>query len=81
MERYQVIMKDLHPDEEGGLCQQCHQGMFLEKEDNLAAILQSQQFEQLLKTNATTSEGQEYVAEKLQDKQTLYSLILSCSVL
>jgi hypothetical protein len=55
-------MKDLHPDE-GGLCQPYHQGIFLEKEDNLAAILQSQQFQQLLKTDATTSEGQQNVAE------------------
>jgi hypothetical protein len=38
--------------------------MFPEKEDDLAAILQSQQFQQLLKTDATTtSEGQQYVAE------------------
>ncbi len=37
--------------------------MFLEREDNLAAILQSQQFQQLLKTDAITSEGQQNVAE------------------
>jgi hypothetical protein len=55
-------MKDLHP-EEGGLCQPYHQGMFPEKEDYLAAILQSQQFQQLLKIDATSIEGQQYVAE------------------
>jgi hypothetical protein len=56
-ERNQVNIKDLHPDE-GGLRQPYHQGMFPNKDDNLSAILQSQEFQQLLKTAATTSDRQ-----------------------
>ncbi len=55
-------MKALHP-EDGGLHEPYHRGMFPSADHKLTTILQSDEFQQLLKTNATTSEGQDQVAQ------------------
>ncbi len=68
-DRYQVNMKDLHP-EDGGLRQPYYWGMFPNKDDKLSSILQSDQFQQLLKTDATTRERQQNIAKYFEvDKQ------------
>jgi hypothetical protein len=86
--RNKVIMKALHP-EDSGLCQPYHWGMFPSADHKLTTILQSDEFQQLLKTDATTSERQYYIAkyfgvhEQWESKKqtTLYIPITSCSVL
>ncbi len=79
-------MKVLHPEQtEINWLVYC--GMFLEDIAQLTTRLQSEQFQQLLKTDATTFNGQDFVAEyfkvsdqwKNKKKQTHYFPILSCS--
>ncbi len=75
-----------HP-EQTELNRLVYRGTFLEDVTQLTTCLQSEQFQQLLKTDATTFNGQEYVAEyfkvseqwKNNKKQTHYLPILSCS--
>jgi hypothetical protein len=55
-------MKVLHP-EQTELDRLVYHGMFLEKITQLTSHLQTEQFQKLLKTDATTINGQEYVAE------------------
>jgi hypothetical protein len=57
-----VRMKVLHP-EQTELNQLVYRGIFLEGFTQLRTGLQSEQFRQLLKTDASTFDGQEYVAE------------------
>jgi hypothetical protein len=55
-------MKVLHP-KQTELIQTVYRGMFPDEIAKLTTCLQSDQFQQLLKTDATTINGQEYVAE------------------
>ena len=78
-------MKVLHP-EQTELYQLVYCGMFLEEITQLTTHLQTEQLQKLLKTDATTINGQEYVAEYFKvseqwkkKKQTHYLPILSCS--
>jgi hypothetical protein len=57
-----VRMKVLHP-EQTELNRTVYCGMFPEEITILTTCLQSDQFQQLLKTDAITIDGQEYVAE------------------
>jgi hypothetical protein len=57
-----VRMKVLHP-EQIDLCQHFYCGMFPEETTQLTSPLQGNQFQKLLKTDATTIDGQQYVAE------------------
>jgi hypothetical protein len=58
-------MKVPHP-EQTELNRLVYCGMFLEDITHLTTRLQSEQFQQLLKTDATTFDGQECVAEYLK---------------
>jgi hypothetical protein len=60
--RNKVIMKALHP-EDGGLHEPYNRSMIPSADHKITTILQSDEFQQLLKTDATTSEGQDYVAQ------------------
>ncbi len=55
-------MKVLHP-ERTKLNRLVYRGMFPEVITQLTTRLQSEQFQQLLKTDATTFDGQDFVAE------------------
>jgi hypothetical protein len=57
-----VRMKVLHP-EQTELNRFVYRGMFPEDITQLTTCLQSEQFQQLLKTDATSFDGQEYLAE------------------
>jgi hypothetical protein len=63
-----VIMKDLHP-KQIDICYPHHRGMFPSHHHELTTKLQSQQFQTLLKTDATTSAGQQYIAEYFKVEQ------------
>ncbi len=55
-------MKGLHP-EQTELDQLFYHGMFPKEITQLTTCLQTERFQKLLKTDATTNNGQEYVAE------------------
>jgi hypothetical protein len=63
-----VIMKDLHP-EQIDLPHPHNCEMFLSHHHKLTTKLQSQQFQTLLRIDATTSAGLQYVAEYFKVEQ------------
>jgi len=56
----QVEMRNMHPEESNQ--KQMKYGFFHENKDSFAGILQTEDFKQILKTDATTTEGQNRIA-------------------
>jgi hypothetical protein len=57
-----VIMKDLHPNDDEQR-QKVYCGLFPDHTNKFPQLLQSPEFQQLIKTDATTSNGQQLVAK------------------
>jgi hypothetical protein len=57
-----VVMKDLHPNDDEQQ-QKVYRGLILDYSDRFIQLLQSPEFQQLIKADATTSNGQQLVAK------------------
>jgi hypothetical protein len=83
-----VVMKDLYPNNDEQR-QKVYCGLFPDHTDKFTQLLQSPEFQQLIKMDATTSNGQQLVAEYFavddvgvsKNKQTLFRPIMNYCVL